>query len=66
MFYSFIEHFDILKLVFTSMDMFEVIPIKFENIKQIVKQAMNLSERVNWIHKENATQSAYWMNINRE
>lgn len=47
MFYSFIEHFDILKLVFTSMDMFEVIPIKFENIKQIVKQAMNLSERVN-------------------
>lgn len=48
------------------MDMFEVIPIKFENIKQIVKQAMNLSERVNWIHKENATQSAYSMNINQE
>lgn len=48
------------------MDMFEAIPIKFKNIKQIVKQAMNLSKRVNWIHKENATQSAYGMNINRE
>lgn len=48
------------------MDMFEAISIKFENIKQIVKQAMNLSKRVNWIHKENATQSAYGMNINWE